>query len=167
MAEREEVGLVVHAASITWELCDSAISDGVRAECEHLLGVTFPREFRDVMQRCPGGHPVERSDFNLLHPGMGRVESCLGALLSLDPTDESGIVHTTRDLRQVHGLPAGVIPFAHDGGGDYMCLDFRATLDHPAVVYWAHEATPEMALAPLARSFLEFLAMLAPPESLD
>lgn len=156
-------------ASLTWELCRESATESVISEHEQILGVKFPPDFRAVIKLCPGGQPVERSDFNLQHPGAGNVESCLGALLTLGPADDDvdGILDTARSLHDTHGLSRQIIPFATDGMGDYMCLDFRRDPLTPAIVYWSHETRIDDAIAHLADSFDEFLAMLAPPESVD
>jgi hypothetical protein len=60
-------------------------------------------------------------------------------------------------------LPEGLVPFADDGGGDYMCLDYRNKPEAPGVVYWAHERGKHDSVFPLANSFSEFLDILQPP----
>jgi hypothetical protein len=119
------------------------------------------------MQICHGGTPVERRCFTVQHPHLGPSGSGVGALLSLNPRDEDHIVNIMKLLAVDDQLPDQIIPFADDGGGDMMCLDYRQDPDHPKVVYWAHEEEKDTSIFPLADTFTEFLAMLEPPEPLS
>ena len=155
--------------SLTWTFCKSPVDNRVLDEHERVLGMKFPGDLREVLQRCHGGHPVEKAVFWFEHPDpdLGRMGSGIGALVTLDPLDGGddmlGIVQT---LREYQDLPSGIVPFATDGGGDYICLDYRKDTDHPTVVYWAHEADPGQSIAYLADSFTDFLGILEPPEPL-
>ena len=53
-----------------------------------------------------------------------------------------------------------VIPIADDGGGDFVCLDYRDGGTDPAVCYFQHELGE---LTPLAASFSDFCTMLWEP----
>ncbi len=156
-----------HIASMTWTLCEPPVSERVIVEHERIFGVTFPGDFREVIQQCPGGHPVERTVFWMDHPEHGRLGSGLGALVTLEPPDDvDGMLWSANTLHHHHGVSCELIPIALDGGGDYMCLDFRESPTHPGIVYWSHEAMPETSLAHLADSFTSFLEMLEPPEEI-
>ena len=73
-------------------------------------------------------------------------------------------VWSAHALHHHHDVPRAIIPIAVDGGGDYMCLDYRQSATEPGVVYYSHEAPPEHSLCHLADSSTAFLAMLEPPE---
>jgi cell wall assembly regulator SMI1 len=155
-----------HDMSLTWKHCEPPVEDAILNDLEHKLGVKFPQDFRDVMKICHGGTPVERSDFVYVDPDLGPVGVSLGALLNLHNDDVEGILKTMELLSLDDQLPEGIIPFADDGGGDMMCLDYREDPGHPKVVYWAHEREKHDSIIPLADSFTEFLSMLEPPEPL-
>jgi cell wall assembly regulator SMI1 len=157
---------IQHAAGLTWELCEPPVDDQVIDNLEHTLGIKFPPDFRQVIHRCHGGVPVERSAFDYEDPSIGKTGSGIGALMTLYPDDTGSILTTLRLLAIDEQLPDKVIPFADDGGGDMMCLDYREDPDHPKVVYWSHEEEKDKSIIPLADSFTEFLAMLEPPEPL-
>jgi cell wall assembly regulator SMI1 len=152
-------------ASLTWEDCETPVDDKRINEIERALGVKFPSSFRQVIQSCHGGTPVERREFYYQDPIIGKMTSGIGALLTLKPDDElDGILETTLNLTGAGRLPNKVIPFAEDGGGDLMCLDYREDPDHPKVVYWSHEEEEDQSIIPLADSFTEFLDGLLPPQ---
>ena len=152
-------------AGLTWILCRPPVSMDVLDEHEHILGVTFPQDFRLVIQMCPGGQPLERGDFWIEHPAHGRLGSGLGALVNLDSIEDvNSMQFCTHALHHYHQLPAHIIPIAIDGGGDYMCFDYGESPSHPCVVYYSHEAARETAFCHLADSFTEFLEMLEPSE---
>ena len=86
-------------------------------------------------------------------------------MLNFIPDDEYSILKTTERLLRNDRLPEGIIPFAEDGGGDQICLDYRQGRRQPRVVYWSHEEEKDQSIFPLADSFTEFLAMLEPPDA--
>lgn len=157
------MSLTQRIAGLTWEGCNPPADDRTMDELEQTLGVKFPLDFRRVMQLCQGGTPVERNCFKY----RGAHGSGIGALLSVDPDDEENILGTMELLSHDDQLPHAVIPFADDGGGDMMCLDYRNDPEHPRVVYWSHEQPRESSISPLADSFTEFLDSLQPPIDID
>jgi cell wall assembly regulator SMI1 len=157
---------VQRAAGLTWKWCKPPVDNQAIDALERTLGVKFPPDFRRVIQRCHGGVPVERSAFHYEDPSIGTTGSGIGALMTLYPDDTDGILTTLRLLSIDEQLPDKVIPFADDGGGDMMCLDYREDPDHPKVVYWSHEEEKDKSIIFLADTFTEFLAMLKPPEPL-
>jgi hypothetical protein len=82
----------------------------------------------------------------------------LAFLLSLDREDVEELAATYRAVQDQ--LPAGVVPFGADGGGDYFCFDFRKSNAFPEVVYWSHELPISEGLQPVARTFTDLLNRL-------
>ena len=156
-----------HVASLTWSGCRPEADDQTIDQLEHQVGVRFPPDFRQVMKLCHGGTPEERCEFDYQHPQLGTVGSGIGAMLRLplEEEDLESIVGTIAMLDDQ--LPDGLIPFATDGGGDFMCLDYRHDSNQPPVVYWAHEEDKDASVFPLADSFSEFLDMLIPQRSIE
>jgi cell wall assembly regulator SMI1 len=152
------------AAGLTWKRCEPPADDAAIKQVEQSIGVRFPSDFLEVMRVCQGGTPIERMRFDYQHPRIGSVGSGLGILLNFIPGDSSNILEVMKDLSYDAQLPEKVIPFADDGGGDMMCLDYRDDPGYPKVVYWAHEESKDESIFPLARSFTEFLDMLEPYE---
>lgn len=154
-------------AGLTWEDClDNAASDAVVAELERRLGIHFPLDYLEVAKACQGGTPVERSEFVYRDADAGGPDwSGFAYLLPLEPTHEEGIVATMEKLAKDGKLPAGVVPIATDGGGDYVCLAYRAGAA-PSIVYWCHERERDDSIFPLSDSFRGLLERLAPAAEL-
>jgi SMI1-KNR4 cell-wall len=143
---------------LTWGRCDPPIGDDRVDEVERILRVRFPADFRDCVKQCHGGRPTKQ-DFRF-RDAKGEMGSCLGVLLSFAPNKAENILDIYRMLAEQ--LPAGLIPFAEDGGGDFMCFDYsnKDGADTPRVVYWHHEGLPGNDVSPLSPSFSTFLDML-------
>lgn len=145
-SERDVENHTQQMAGLTWILCEAPVSADVITEHEHALGIIFPDDFRAVIQKCPGGQPVERRDFWINHPGYdGRIGSGLGGLVSLGPLDDyDSMLANAEALHERFGVSRKLIPIALDGGGDYMCLDYRESESEPKIVYWSYGAIPDV-----------------------
>lgn len=144
-------------AEIKWEDFSSPIGDDEIKNIEGKLGVRLPSDFVEVAKEHHGGVPSPNS-FYYNSPYAGKVKTNLTSILSFDLDDVEGIVDTYEDLKDQ--LPDGVVPFGDEGGGDYVCFDYRSDASAPRVIYWAHEFAPEDAIIPLASTFTEFLEKL-------
>jgi len=82
----------------------------------------------------------------------------IGVWLSLIPWDAESLWSTLATWPE-HGLPRELIPIGEDGGGNYVCLDYRQS-DVPAVVVWYHELEGEEGIFPVVSTFDEFLGIL-------
>ncbi len=146
---------------LVWEDCRSPVDPSVIHAVETALGIEFPADYKAVILRCNGGHPKPYL-FSYRDPDQGvRVGTAFAALLTVDePGSPDNILSVRNDLDSV--LPPEVIPFAEDGGGDYICFDYRSkdSGEAPSIVYWAHENPPSLAVITLAESFQAFLDML-------
>ena len=60
----------------------------------------------------------------------------------------------------------GLIPFGENGGGDYICFDYRndKTTDNPPIVIWNHDMGLKHRVVFIANNFEEFINMLHEPE---
>jgi hypothetical protein len=136
-----------------WDGCHPPVEeiriDQVQAE----LGVVFSDDYKECVTCCHGGRPANNA-FALYDPDIGRMESCIGTLLTFAEADNENIIQTQKRLGAF--LPKGAIPVADDGGGDFACLDYSSG-ESPTIGYWNHG---EVRLIPLAQSFSEFLDML-------
>lgn len=144
---------------LTWTTTQEPLADAILEAAELILGVELPATYRALAQRYPGGYPERANDIEVRH-GSSSWKSCVGVLLSLDPRHSDSVYFHLRGQGSEGGLPAGVVPIADDGGGDLVCLDYRASSDEPSVVYWAHEFGGIEGLVPLADTFGEFLDLL-------
>ena len=69
----------------------------------------------------------------------------------------TSVVSVWQDLEDI--LPARVIPFAGDPGGNFLCFDYSNDAGEPPVVLWSHD-DPDAPLQPVARSFSDLLDRL-------
>lgn len=136
-----------------WDGCHAPVEDAAFAEAQRRCGVTFPRDYMECARLCHGGRP-RKNAFAFDDPEIGRMESCVGVLLSFSEDDPENILDTYERLRPF--LPTGAVPIVDDGGGDFVCLDYSPG-PVPTIGYWHHGAD---ALVSLARDFTAFLGML-------
>jgi|LakMenEpi03Aug12_release.lakeMendotaPanAssembly.Ray.scaffolds.fasta_scaffold30667_3 hypothetical protein len=64
-------------------------------------------------------------------------------------------------------FPKGLIPFAPDGGGNYVCFDYRHCKENPPIVFWHHGFEEGKDVFYLADSFEEFISGLKSEGEID
>ena len=64
-------------------------------------------------------------------------------------------------------FPQGLISFAPDGGGNYICFDYRNCKENPPIVFWHHEVEENEGVFPLADSFDQFIDSLKNEEEIE
>lgn len=136
-----------------WEGCHSPIGDSIFGKAESEFGVVFPKDYKACAQLCHGGRPNNNA-FAFDDPDVGRMESCIGVLLSYSEGDPENIFAAYARLRD--SLPAGAVPIADDGGGDFVCLDYSRG-EAPTIGYWHHGESGLLLLAPSFEAFLDML----------
>ena len=125
---------------------------------EALLGVRFPDSYRALLPELNGA--CGEAEFPLPDEERG---GSIGVWLSLLPWDAESVWSTLSAWGE-HELPRRLIPFGEDGGGNYVCFDYRHS-DVPSVVFWHHELEAEEGIFPVAATFEEFLRMLRAGEA--
>lgn len=142
-----------------WKYCEEEVDEKRVAEIEETLLIKLPEDYKTCAKKFHGGSPRRRK-FSF-HDKHGRVSSLLGGLLSLHQGSPEYIVDITNFMRE-QGVER-LVPFATNGGGDYICFDYRNINDfeEPKIVYWNHEETGSDAILFLSNSFEEFLRMLS------
>jgi len=147
--------------TIEWSSAKPRATDDMIATVEKQLGIHYPADFRVLAPTIHDSRP-SLVTFFYNHRGLGRVGSSFSYVLSFNPTSSAYVPRKMANLES--GLiPAGVVPFGIDGGGDLMAFDFRQDADNPPVVYVAisdAEEEGERHIYPLAPSFSAFLDML-------
>jgi SMI1 / KNR4 family (SUKH-1) len=146
-------------SALGWEGCRHKASDIEIGEVEAELSIKFPDDYKECVRVCAGGYP-KNSNFTFTDQRYGVMQGCLGAMLSFDKDDPENFLETYRELSEQ--LPEGLVPFADDGGGDFICFDYRTTEkpNAPSVVYWHHERNAADSLTHLCDSFTAFIKML-------
>jgi hypothetical protein len=154
----------MNATDIIWENAHPPASEEMIATVERVLGVRFPEDFRSIIPTAHGGSPAPVSRFRYADPDLGHVGTSLGAVMSFDAASSDYILKRHAILAGEGIIPALVVPFGEDGGGDFMAFDFRGHAADPPVVYVSHESATEANegenVYPLAPSFTAFLEML-------
>lgn len=118
---------------------------------ERQWGVRLPSDYRCLVVEYQGMSP-EPSAFNV-----SAVRDVFCVLLTVsfnEERDEYSLRHVY-DIIAPH-VPAGIFPFALTSGGEFLCFDYRASPEHPAVVL----VSVEMLVQPVADSFSDFMASL-------
>lgn len=136
-----------------FEPSETVPTSGQIEGAEALLGVRFPDSYRALLLEFNGS----RGDavFPLLEKEYG---GSIGVWLSLLPWDRES-VWSALSTWEEHELPQRLIPFGEDGGGNYVCFDYRHS-DVPSVVFWHHELDADEGIFPVAATFEKFLRML-------
>lgn len=146
-------------AVIEWQNAPAdSLPEHILRGAEIMFGVTFPTDYRECVRVNHGGHPEPRNF--TVRGAAGTWGSCLAVLLSLDWRRPENVWSALATLAVDGQLPDALFPIAEDGGGDFLCLDYRGGLATPPLVYWSHEVGGEEGVFPVACSFDELLSLL-------
>ena len=124
---------------------------------EARIGAALPADYRRFLLAHNGGQLVP---CEIVLPGEAEPFASLGAAFGLhhgaDALDR--VFDNVKDY-----IPAEVIAFAEDEGGNLLCIGIRG--EHRGRVYfWDHEGAGWEDLTPLAGSFDAFVAALGRPQ---
>lgn len=139
-----------------FEQSSENVSDEQLSGAEQLLGVKFPVEYREEVQNFGGSFGDVA--FLVDRPSEGFDRCSIGLLLSLLPQSRNSIYRVMAAWEE-HELSARLIPIAEDGGGNYLCLDYRNG-DEPDVVFYFHELSGDDGIIFVCSTFAEFLTRL-------
>lgn len=144
--------------SLAWDGCDPPVAESRFRQVEEALGVRFPGDYAECVRQCHGGTPSRRNSH--VPAASTPFGSCLAALLSFAEDNPENILRICKWVADQ--LPPGLVPFAEDGGGDYVCFDYGGVGPGgaPGVVYWHRTGLPENEVTPLASDFSSFVQML-------
>lgn len=118
--------------SLTWFDAPSPATDGDIAAIENAIGNRFPGDYREFAKRFSGGSPNE-TNFEFPDDETGTFYASVGEFFTLTPEDDRNIL---RWMERTDFFPSGLVPIAGDGGGNYICFDFRSDTSNPPVVFW-------------------------------
>ena len=123
---------------------------------ELLLGVRFPAAYRAVL----ADHHDSGGDADFAVPGTLHGAS-IGHWLSLSPWGTESVWSCLLAWSE-HSLPRSIVPFGEDGGGNYVCFDYRNSSE-PSVVFWYHGLSGIDGLHTVAATFDDFVGLLRAP----
>ena len=98
---------------------------------ENYFNIKFPDDYFSCILLNNGAHPKPNT-FNL-----GNMEESINNLLLIDIEETFGILKLYNGIK--NSIPKKVIPFARDGGDNYICFDYRKDITNPTVVFWDYE----------------------------
>lgn len=138
-----------------FDLSESPVSPAMLDGAELVLGISFPDTFRTIACQYDGASGSAAFPV----PGVQNL-SGIGSWLSYRPWLPQSVWFWLSNWSE-HELPNTVVPFAEDGGGNLMCLDYRAG-PIPSVARWFHELSGADGLFTVAESFEQWLETVVP-----
>jgi len=150
-------------SSLTWFDQPLPASEDELVAVEGALGYKLPSDYRDFAKHFSGGSPNE-TDFEFPDGEIEIFHASVGEFFNLHDGDERNLV---RWLRRTEFFPEHLIPVAGDGGGNYVCLDYRSA-GVPTVVFW-HAGRPGMTnnISFVASTFSDFVGLLHLPNDAE
>jgi hypothetical protein len=144
---------------LTWYDAPSPATDDQIASVERAIGHQLPDDYGDFAKRFSGGSPNE-TDFEF-PDSEGTFYATVSEFFTLLPDDVRNLV---RWMQRTEFFPPGLVPFGRDGGGNYVCFDYRYD-SGPSVVFW-HNGRRGMSneISFVATSFSTFVALLRRPD---
>lgn len=95
------------------------------------IGIKFPHLFVEIINKYNAGCPL--NNIFDTEKERGRVFS---TLLTFNLEESNSITCVYNYVKD--RIPNGVVPFADDPSGNYICFDYRKT-SIPQIVFWHHE----------------------------
>ncbi|MGG1534172.1 MULTISPECIES: SMI1/KNR4 family protein [Brevibacillus] len=126
---------------------------------EQQLGIIFPKDYVDCVKQNNGGQPDPDTFY------VGDREAVFSSLIPLNQEESRNVLTVKRKLAE--RLPEGVVPFADDPFGNYLCFDYRRNQE-PKIGIWDHErgvSDKEKALTLICDTFTELVGMLTKSDS--
>jgi hypothetical protein len=114
-----------------WQDVDKIADKASIGTVERMLDVVFPHLYLETIKKFNAGSPV-----NNVFDTEKTSERVFSNLLSFNLDKDTSILTIWEDNKE--RMPNGIIPFATDPGGNYICFDYRSTTE-PSVVFWNHE----------------------------
>lgn len=150
--------------SLTWRSQTFPASELEICAFEKRLGLRFPDDYREFVQKFGGGTPIECC-FEFLDAELGTFHAGVGMFLSPVAEGERSIATW---MTMTEEFPRRLVPISLDGGGNHLCLDYRSR-EIPVIGYWHHErrgVSDEISF--VASTFSELIGLLhLPPDDED
>jgi hypothetical protein len=151
------------------------IDPKVIKELEAKLCVSLPRVYVAFVSKHNGASLNTKDCFNFNRGGL-KSSSGIAFLNVLKIIDdiESLLHQTTEDendpnpFKFYHYFSKWLVPFGENGGGDFVCFDYRENndTDSPKIIFWRHDAwNSGERISFVANNFEEFIKMLYEPSN--
>jgi len=144
-----------------FELSEESVPDHFIDSAEKLFGVRYPDAYRTIIREYSGA--FGDVDFRVDRPSSGFDYCSIGLIHSLKPWNRNSVYSLLASWPE-HDLSDRIVPFAEDGGGNYLCFDYRQS-DVPQIVFYFHELSGEDGIMKVCDTFEEFLDRLQLPDN--
>lgn len=149
---------------VTFSDTQAPTNVGELQSLEQWLGLTLPDAYKQHLLQYNGGY-CEPAVFDFVEKGR-KTSSVVGWFLALYEGEYTNLrTYCTWYKFDEKRLPAWIVPFAHDPGGNLICLSCGAD-DYGRIYFWNHEEEVDYSLSPdtdysnlylIAESFEHFL----------
>lgn len=132
---------------------------------ESKFNLKLPEAYKNIVRFRDGGF-LKRNLFFYDHEG-NHWRNCICDFLcwQKETLEDDYILDRIQDPPEF--FPNGLIPFAPDGGGSYICFNYRNCNENPPIVFWHHGVEENEGIFHLAGSFEEFINNLKSEDELD
>lgn len=117
--------------SITWKFVNNNVSMNDISNIENTLGIKLPKDYIDCVILNNAGYP-DKNIFDI-YEEKGKV---FEYLLGISKDDEDNILDVYSTCKNF--LPKGIIPFARDGFGNYICFNY-SDKDKYKIIFYCNE----------------------------
>lgn len=134
---------------------------------EKEFDINLPESYKNLVRHRDGG--TLKKDIFYYDFSHSKKENGVGLFLcwqnESSPSYYSHLVNVYKDPPEF--FPKSIVPFSQDGGGNYLCFDYRNCTENPPIVFWHHAIEENEGIFYLADSFEEFISSLKSEEELD
>ena len=134
---------------------------------EQTNNIKFPDAYKELVRFHDGG--ILEKDIFSYDNGYEIETNCVGFFLPWQK--ETLELEGEYILDQINNppefFPQGLIPFAPDGGGNYLCFDYRNCKENPPIIFWHHAVEENEGVFLLADSFEQFIDSLKSEEEME
>lgn len=118
-------------SKLDWKFVNNNVSIEDIKDIESTIGIQLPTDYISCIMKNNAGYP-SKFNFDI----EGQKSKVFEYLLSISKDDEDNILDVY--LRCKEDLPDGIVPFARDGFGNYICFKYMS-IDKYEVVFYNHE----------------------------
>ncbi len=136
-------------------------------EISHTLNIVFPKDYLEFIEL---GDKIwlDKNCIEYIVEETKNIECTYVFFLELSLNAEGDSEFLLINIRHPEFFPNNLIAFAQDGGGNYICFDYREGKNNPnpSIVIWEHEADIGRDVSFIAKDFDTFIRMLKSDDEL-
>jgi len=123
--------------------------------------IIFPKSYKNLVADVDGGW-LKRNIFSYKNKKNNIIEDVVGCFLCWGNSPYESFSELVKSPPEF--FSEGLIAFASNGGGDYLCFDYRNCRENPPIVLWLSRGRRERGVVFLSSSFDEFINNLKSEE---